>query len=662
MKPVYLKIAVGNVKKSYRDFMIYFMTLTFSVCLFYVFNSFDAQQKIMMLSTEQEYYINLVSTFMIILSFFVVFVFGFLILYANNFLIKRRKKEFGLYMLMGMPKKKISLILIYETFFIGIISLISGVILGLLVSQLTAILIASLFSVEVSFHFVYSPLALFMTVLCFAMIFVVIMLFNTRILNHYKLIDLLNADKTNEKQRFMSLPVSMIIFIISVLFLSIAYFLASYSVVTFIGFFAQVLTLGILGTMLFFFSLSGFMLFFIKRSRKIYYNNLNMFVLKQINAKINTNFISMGIICLMLLLSIGALATGLNLNEAFSSNLAVRTPYDTSVFLYQHDLSDEDLEQVLNTLDIQEEAWIDIYLSDINSTALLPYMTDKAKEEFIHANSSITLISMSDYNELMQHLGEREIHLAEDEMLLTCDLEMIQSSLQGGSYAGQMITIFDQDFKMINDQVDVLYPYTMSQGGNYGIIMVVNDSLLEDIVPITSIWNIDFASDPHSASAELKNRLSTLCDENGERLGSYQVNTSEEVKMNDTSLGMIFTFIGLYLGIVFAMASTVILALQQLSDASDNRSRYQVLMKLGADRLQINHAVYLQIGLYFILPLGLAMLHSFVGINAVCNAFSMLGVGNIVKSTLITAGLFLLIYGLYYWVTVQGVKSILRKP
>lgn len=662
MKPVYLKIAVGNVKKSYRDFMIYFMTLTFSVCLFYVFNSFDAQQKIMMLSTEQEYYINLVSTFMIILSFFVVFVFGFLILYANNFLIKRRKKEFGLYMLMGMPKKKISRILIYETLFIGIISLISGTVLGLLVSQLTAILIASLFSVEVAFHFVYSPLALVMTVLCFAMIFVVIMLFNTRILNHYKLINLLNADKANEKQRFMSLPVSIIIFIISLLFLAIAYFLASYSIVTFMGFFAQVLTLGILGTMLFFFSLSGFMLFFIKRSRKIYYNNLNMFVLKQINAKINTNFISMGIICLMLLLSIGALATGLNLNEAFSSNLAVRTPYDTSVILYEHDLNTEDLKRITSNVAISEEAWIDIYLSDINSTALLPYMSDKAKEDFMHANSSIVLISLNDYNELMRHLSEREIHLAEDEILLTCDLEMIQSSLQGGSYAGQIISIFGQDFKMINDQVDVLYPYTMSQGGNYGIIMVVNDSLLADIVPITSIWNIDFASDPQTASAEIKNRLSTLREEDGDRLGIYQVNTSEEVEMNDTSFGMIFTFIGLYLGIVFAMASTVILALQQLSDASDNRSRYQVLIKLGADRSQINHAVYLQIGLYFILPLGLAIIHSFVGINAVCNAFSILGIGNVAKSTLITAGLFLLIYGLYYWVTVQGVKSILRKP
>ena len=637
MKPVYLKIAVGNVKKSYRDFMIYFMTLTFSVCLFYVFNSFDAQQKIMMLSTDQEYYINLVATFMLILSFFVVFVFGFLILYANNFLIKRRKKEFGLYMLMGMPKKKISRILIYETLFIGLISLISGLLLGLAVSQLTAILVAALFKVEVNFHFVYSSLAMLMTVLCFALIFVVIMLFNTRILNHYKLIQLLNAEKANEKQRLMSLPV------------------------TFVEFFGQILVLGIIGTMLFFFSLSGFLLFFIKRSRKFYFHNLNMFVLKQINAKINTNFISMGIICLMLLLSIGALATGLNLNEAFSNDLTLRTPYDTSIVMYEHDLKQEDMYRLSSGLDIESSDWVELIRSDVDESVIFPMLPEKSKNVFANATASIVLISVSDYNKLMHNLGQREIHLAADEALITCDMELIQTSLQGGKYAGETVTVFGRDLHLINDQIDVLYPYTMSQGGNYGIFFIVNDELTANEVAMTSIWNINFSGNADEQSDELSQRLSALRQENSEILGSYQLYTRTVIMMSDTSFGMIFTFIGLYLGIVFAMASTVILALQQLSDASDNRQRYQVLSKLGADRSQINHAVYLQIGLYFILPLGLAVLHSYIGINAVCNAFSFLGIGNVTKSALITAALFMLVYGLYYWITVQGVKSILRK-
>ena len=261
-----------------------------------------------------------------------------------------------------------------------------------------------------------------MTVLCFALIFVVIMLFNTRILNHYKLIQLLNAEKANEKQRLMSLPVSIVLFIVSLLFLGAAYFLASYSTVTFVEFFGQILVLGIIGTMLFFFSLSGFLLFFIKRSRKFYFHNLNMFVLKQINAKINTNFISMGIICLMLLLSIGALATGLNLNEAFSNDLTLRTPYDTSIVMYEHDLKQEDMYRLSSGLDIESSDWVELIRSDVDESVIFPMLPEKSKNVFANATASIVLISVSDYNKLMHNLGQREIHLAADEALITCDM------------------------------------------------------------------------------------------------------------------------------------------------------------------------------------------------------------------------------------------------
>ena len=109
------KLAFENVKKSYKDYFIYFLTLMFSVCLFYTFNSFSSQKNIMELSESQAMSLQMVGLFMNMLSFFVVFVLAFLILYANNFLIRRRKKEFGIYMMLGMEKRDISKILIYET-------------------------------------------------------------------------------------------------------------------------------------------------------------------------------------------------------------------------------------------------------------------------------------------------------------------------------------------------------------------------------------------------------------------------------------------------------------------------------------------------------------------------------------------------------------------
>lgn len=144
-----------------------------------------------------------------------------------------------------------------------------------------------------------------------------------------------------------------------------------------------------------------------------------MFVLKQINAKINTNFISMGIICLMLLLSIGALATGLNLNEAFSNDLTLRTPYDTSIVMYEHDLKQEDMYRLSSGLDIESSDWVELIRSDVDESVIFPMLPEKSKNVFANATASIVLISVSDYNKLMHNLGQREIHLAADEALIT---------------------------------------------------------------------------------------------------------------------------------------------------------------------------------------------------------------------------------------------------
>ena len=138
------KLALRNVKKSYKDYFVYFMTLMFSVCLFYTFNSFSSQEQVLNLSTSQSTVLKTVGQFMNVLSVFVAIVLAFLILYANNFLIRRRKQEFGIYMLLGMPKRDISRILVYETMAVGFLSLLSGLLLGALCSQLLGIFSAGM--------------------------------------------------------------------------------------------------------------------------------------------------------------------------------------------------------------------------------------------------------------------------------------------------------------------------------------------------------------------------------------------------------------------------------------------------------------------------------------------------------------------------------------
>ena len=190
---MYFRLALRNVRKSYKDFLIYFLTLAFSVCLFYMFNSFQEQQAVMEVSQSQMEMIKILVYTMKYLSIFIAIVLAFLILYANNFLIRRRKKELGLYMLLGMPKNKISRVLVYETFIIGILSLFTGMLIGIFLSQILTSVTANLFEVSLDYHFIYSNNATILTIFSFSIIFFIVMLFNTFILNRYKLIDLVRT-------------------------------------------------------------------------------------------------------------------------------------------------------------------------------------------------------------------------------------------------------------------------------------------------------------------------------------------------------------------------------------------------------------------------------------------------------------------------------------
>ncbi|MGL6175255.1 MAG: FtsX-like permease family protein, partial [Cellulosilyticaceae bacterium] len=196
---MYFKLALGNVKKSFKDYAIYFLTLTFSVCIFYVFNAIESQKAMMMVSETTDLMLQNLAMLIGYLSIFIAIVLGFLVLYANKFLVRRRKKELGLYMLLGMNKSKISFVLIIETMMIGLCSLVAGIILGIFLSQGLSVFTAQLFGTQMTqFKFVFSKSGLYKTIGCFGIVYLVVIIFNVMTLSKCKLIDLLYANKKNE--------------------------------------------------------------------------------------------------------------------------------------------------------------------------------------------------------------------------------------------------------------------------------------------------------------------------------------------------------------------------------------------------------------------------------------------------------------------------------
>lgn len=289
---MYSKIAVSNVKKSFKDYAIYFLTLTLAVCIFYSFNSIESQKALTELKYTGSSYIKTLTSALAGISVFVSIILGSLILYASNFLIKKRKKELGIYMTLGMGKRRISSILVTETIIVGVISLISGLILGIAASQALSGLTLKLFDLPMNeYKFAVSIGAIGKTILYFGIMFLLVIIFNVFVISKYKIIDLLTASKKNEEVKFKNPIIYLIVFVLCVISLGYAY-----KTILKIGFniddpmLLLTIILGILGTVLFFFSLSGFILYIVKKNKKVYLKELNIFIIKQINSKVNTNF------------------------------------------------------------------------------------------------------------------------------------------------------------------------------------------------------------------------------------------------------------------------------------------------------------------------------------------------------------------------------------
>ena len=352
---MYFKIAAKNIKKSFKDYAIYFLTLTFAVCIFYCFNSIDSQMAMAEMSTVQVSYVEVMQNLISVVSVFVSFILGGLIIYATNFLIKRRNKEFGIYMMLGMGKGKISFILFIETLIVGFISLIAGLILGIVLSQGLSLLTVKMFLVELSkFKFVFSKAAVLKSLSYFGLIYLIVILFNIFVISKYKLIDLINSSRKSEKIRVRNGVVSTGILVLAIIILIVAYYLA---IVTNLNFFdsrfMMAIILGIIGTLGFFYGLASVILVVLRKNEGVYYKNLNAFTIRQITSKFTTNFISMTVICLMLFVTIGIMTSGLSIKSSFENSIKKYTPFDLSFSLDKdNEASNIPIEEAINTAGI----------------------------------------------------------------------------------------------------------------------------------------------------------------------------------------------------------------------------------------------------------------------------------------------------------------------
>ncbi|MPQ43344.1 ABC transporter permease [Clostridium tarantellae] len=670
---MYFKLALNNVKKSFKDYTIYFLTLTFAVCIFYSFNSLGSQQAMLSLSKNQGNMLDMLTNIMSALSIFVSVVLAFLIIYANNFLIRKRKKELGIYMILGMSKRKISSILLCETLIIGFASLIVGLLLGIALSQVLSIITAKLFVLNIEkYTFVFSVDATLKTLLYFGIIFIVVMLFNTLVISKYKLIDLLNARKKSENLKIKNAYVSVILFIISIISLGVAYNIILKNGLTSPSPFLISIVLGCIGTLLFFMSLSGFILKVVQSNKKIYLKNLNMFILRQINSKINTAYISMTIICLMLFFTIAMLSSGFSFKYALEYNLKSHTPFDASIYTYTEKINNPnaiDLKYVLKESGLNLDDYsnryntITKYDSDINTkNFLLEYADPKFKNQFdsMYADSA-KIISINDLNNNLKLQGKKTYTLNDNETMLICNFDIFKSTLENFILQTNNITLNNENYK-IKDKKVYNFSLMTTMTSTPDIIFVVPKNHTKNLPISETILNINFNDNVNLNTIEknLEPILYKHININNNEIFLIGL-TRELIYIQNNGLSTLVIYIGIYLGLIFLLTSAAVLALQQLSEAADNSYRYSILRKIGVSKKMINKSILIQIFIYFMLPLSLAIIHSIIGINVASDVINIFGGSyDILIPSLITALIICIIYGGYFIATYVGCKNMIK--
>ncbi|AZJ24196.1 ABC transporter (plasmid) [Bacillus wiedmannii bv. thuringiensis] len=658
---MYSKIAIGNVKKSLKDYAIYFLTLTLAVCIFYSFNSIEAQKALMEINASDRKYVPTIMNVISNVSVFVSVILGGLILYANNFLIKKRKKELGIYMTLGMGRRNISRILVTETFLVGVISLVSGLIIGIGVSQGLSTFALKLFDLPINkYKFAISTGAIGKSILYFGIMFLLVMLFNVYVVSKYKIIDLLTAGRKNEDVKFRNPFIYVITFIMCVASLGYAYVTVLKIGLNFKNPMLMVsIILGILGTLLFFFSLSGFILYVVKKNKKVYFKGLNIFIIKQINSKVNTNFISMSLICLMLFLTMVALSTGISFNRMMDATMKEVTPFDASITLENKDES-YTIEDVLNKVNFKisnNEKYVsyNVYRTGMKVVDFVPERKD-------YKDSGLDFIKVSDYNKILNLKGEKEITLNNNEVLLLSNESRLVNSINERLKNSNKVNIKEKEYLVKNAKVIQENLYTSDVRTNYFTI-VINDEFLSGYKIIASVLNVNYLDgNREEHNKKYDNVVRGFYDENGPKLNINRISgkSKDEVCAESKGLKTIILFIGIYIGIVFLITSMAVLALQQLSEASDSIDRYKSLKRIGSNGTMIDKTIFIQTFVYFSLPVILAIIHSIVGIYVVNNYINAFQQTDIILPALMTGLVFLVVYVGYFYTTYVGYKNIVK--
>ncbi|MGO5392037.1 FtsX-like permease family protein [Collinsella sp. LCP19S3_C9] len=722
------KLAWGNVRRAGRDYLVYLLTLTLGVTVFYAFNTISMQVDIA--GIDEEGLAQVMGSMLGYLTYFLAGVMAFLMVYANNFIMKRRKKEFGLYQVLGMGRGRVATIMALETVIVSVVAFVAGIVLGVGLSQLMTFFTASLFKTQIAnFRFFFSVHAFNLTLACMLVMFVLTLLLNLRAVRRTKLIELMGAERRNESIKTRNPWIAIAIFAVGVVLVGVAYYrllrdgfpltATDSKLQEAMNQFGITTAMVTVGTFALFWGLSGMLIKLLQSLRGVYWRGLNMFIVRQLAAKVNTVCFSMGVIAMLLFLAITSVTCGMSIANVMNENLERYNPVDvsqmyvyytpdtfdyykgyvnpsdeadrmaladTTVDLYpawhgegkSADSNDETGKKV-NIADVAgEHVQIDSYLSyplggsdpSVTPSEMCKTMGEKLPKAFGGSNADtmgLFVTPASQYNKLRQMMGEEPVSIGRDQYLLTCDMggELVDlyTKYMAGGHA---LTLGGHTLKPATDKSDedTAAIANSAMGSNPGTVVVADELLSQlNLQPYSSSLLVNYKQgmDTTEADESIKYTLLDNLLVDGKEPGFWGAFiTRSEMYTQAAQMNGLISYLAIYIGFVLVVACAAILSIQQLSNVADGSRSYRVLAQIGCDDRQIRHSVMAQQAVFFLFPLAVGLAHSFVALNVIIELVSIFGNMSIGGTVGLTCAIFLAAYGGYFLVTYLMSTGMVR--
>lgn len=665
MLQVLSKLAIRNVKRSIKDYLIYIITVVMAFSLIFAFNFVSFSSDITQLSEMME---NLKYA-IIFVSCIIVFVIAWLINYTMKFMFEKRSKEFGTYMLLGIEKKDINKMFLSENIVLGLISFVISFFVGTILGNIISAIVMNLFEMPYKIKLSITLTPVLLSTLYFILIYLFTLFRSSRRMKKMKIHNLLYLEKKNEEKIWKKKKYRNILFIIFVILGILGLYLCDYafiisndpSMVSYLGISILLLIISIYGIT---FTLGDFILALINKRRKIKYSKDNLFVAKNFEAKSRTIGFTLGTLSLLITLTLVCMNMSFIMKDAFENNIEQQAPYDILVEGMYSDVEEswagkqdnrkkawEYIDYIHENYEIEDELHYQIltlqdhqvakYIKDIGNNGLYDYDT---------------YLKVSDYNKLLEMLGEKPIDLKENEYFVTGD-KTVQKYLKEIEKENNNITINGKQLSLKSTTIEN-FRLGWSTGNSF--LIVIPDNVAKNMQVVTELYAFDTKEETKESDNTKLEKLGYYEFKDGDSYFSYfPVTVRGYYESSNKTAMTIFSFSLLYVSIIFITVVGTILSIQTLSDSNKNKYQYKLLKKLGVEDKKIKKTIRKQITCNFLFPalypIIIAITTS-ISINRLFYAITSANM-NYLTSILITIGIFAIIYGIYYIATYITFKN-----